>query len=245
MVELNADVGEGMGHDVALLEVIDRANIACGFHAGDAASMGETVRGAIDNGVAVGAHVSYLDREGFGRRRLAVSEDELIAQLREQIETLTEVAGGLGAAVGHLKAHGALYNDAASDRGRAELIVTVMADYPSVDLLLAPETSAMAEVASLMGVRVLREGFPDRGYNPDGTLADRGLDGAVVDDPETVALRAHRMATSATIDAMDGSVIPLRVDTVCVHGDSLEAIANAREVRARLGPRSTDQVGQQ
>lgn len=245
MIELNADVGEGMGHDAELLEVIDRANIACGFHAGDEASMKATVQGASERGVAIGAHVSYRDREGFGRRRVEVTDVELTAQIRVQIEALCEIADGLGATVGHCKAHGALYNDAAIDPALADVVVGVLIDYPSIEVVLAPARSAMAEAAASVKIAVLREGFPDRGYNSDGTLADRGLDGAVIHDPQLVARRAHRMATTATIDGIDGSLVALPVDTICVHGDNPAALASARAVRAQLGPRKSGLFGQQ
>jgi UPF0271 protein len=237
MIELNADVGEGMGEDRALLSLIDRANIACGFHAGDQETMAATIRAAMDQGVAIGAHVSYLDREGFGRRRLDVSDSQLAEHLRSQIDTLADIAKELGAAVGHFKAHGALYNDAATDPALAELLVGVVGGYRSIDVLLAPEGSAMGDAAIATGLTVLHEGFPDRAYNLDGSLVDRASAGAVLEDPELIARRAEQMVKMSTIEAIDGSIIELAVKTLCVHGDNPAALDAARSVRAVIGPR--------
>ncbi len=221
-VELNADVGEGVGDDEAIIAIVDRANVACGFHAGDPATMARTVALSTAHGVSVGAHISYLDREGFGRRSIEVEPDVLVAQLRYQIGALLAVAGGPEFRVDHVKAHGALYNDAAADERLASLLVDAIGPVDSGLKVVTLPHCAVAEEASKHGLEVVAEGFPDRAYSADGSLVPRDEAGAVVTDPDEVARHAVELAARDDIDSL------------CVHGDTPGAVVIARAVRAAL-----------
>ncbi|OJX98219.1 UPF0271 protein [Salana multivorans] len=220
-IGLNADLGEGAGSDDDLLALVTAASIACGGHAGDPASMRTAVRAAADRGVAVGAHPSYLDRDGFGRRDLAVPLVELRRQVLAQVRDLGRVADDAGVAVTHLKAHGALYNAAMVRADLALLLTEVAATALATPLpVYALPGSALATTADEAGLPVVREGFADRAVRPDGTLVPRSEPGAVLRDAAEVR---GRMAILAPL-----------VDTVCVHGDTPGALLIARAARDGL-----------
>jgi len=206
-IDLNADIGEGFGHDDALLEIVTSASVACGFHAGDPATMARTCEAAARRDVRVGAHVSYQDREGFGRRALDVALDRLEAQLREQVEALSELGD-----VVFVKPHGALYHRAGGDRAVARVIVAAAGGLPVV----GPPGSALLAVA---GARGIAEGFADRAYSADGSLVDRSRPGALLDGQAALD-QALAMASN--------------MDTLCVHGDTPGAVDLARAVRRTL-----------
>lgn len=238
-MDLNSDLGEGfgawrMGDDDALLGVVTSANVACGFHAGDPTTMRSVVDVACRLGVAIGAHVSYDDKRGFGRRDMAVDPAELADDVLYQIGALDAFARAAGSRVGYVKAHGALYNRAADDDSTAEALVAAVRAYGADLALLHLPGSAAARAAERAGVRPVAEGFADRAYGPGGRLVPRSEPGAVIDDPATVAERAVRMATEGEVTAVDGSTIPLRVESICVHGDTPGALRLARSVRAAL-----------
>ena len=245
MIDLNADLGEGfgawvMGADEALLDQVTSANIACGFHAGDPRTMDAAVAMAAARGVAIGAHVSYPDLVGFGRRQLRVSAEELITDVLYQIGALEAFCRRHGTAVRYVKAHGALYNDLAGDQQLASALGQAVAAYdPGLSVLVLAGSPA-AEVLRQQGLRVVAEGFADRGYSPDGRLVPRGRPGAVLTDPASVAERGWRIATGAPIEADDGSPIVLEVDSLCVHGDTPGAVDVARELRATLSARAVE-----
>lgn len=235
-MDLNCDMGEGfgawrMGPDVDLLRHVTSASIACGFHAGDPRTMDATVRAAVAAGVTVGAHVSYPDLVGFGRRHLQVSGDELVTDVLFQVGALEAFCRRYGTSVRYVKAHGALYNDLADDAALAsalgeavtafggDLPVLVLAGSPAVDILGAA------------GVRVVQEGFADRAYTAEGRLVGRRTPGAVLDDPATVAARALRLATDGSVEAVDGSDVTVPADSVCVHGDTPGAVGLAALLR--------------
>jgi UPF0271 protein len=238
-MDLNSDLGEGygawkMGDDGALLEVVTSANVACGFHAGDPTTMRSVVEVACRRGVAIGAHVSFDDKRGFGRRDMAVDPAELSDDVLYQIGALDAFARALGSRVGYVKAHGALYNRAADDDSTAGALVAAVRAYdPGLALLHLPG-SATARAAARAGVRPVAEGFADRAYTPGGRLVPRSEPGAVLDDPGAVAERAVRMAAEGTVTAADGSPIPLQVESICVHGDTPGALRLARAVRTGL-----------
>jgi 5-oxoprolinase (ATP-hydrolysing) subunit A len=217
VLDLNADLGEGVTDDAGLLEVVTSANVACGFHAGDEATMRRVAGLAAARGVAVGAHVSYRDREGFGRRAMSVGSDELAADVVTQIRALSAA----GAQVRYVKPHGALYNTAAADASVAAAVCAGVAAVGALPVLGLPDSELLA-VASAAGLPAVPEGFPDRAYRADGTLLPRDEPGAVLDDPSEIARRAVEMARQGA------------VRSVCVHGDAPSAVAAARAVRAAL-----------
>ncbi len=236
-MDLNSDLGEGygawrMGDDAALLQTVTSANIACGFHGGDPAIMQRTVRTAVERGIAIGAHVSYDDRRGFGRRHLDVPPDELAADVLYQIGALDAIARAAGGSVRYVKPHGALYNEMAADAGLASVVASAVASFDKSLLLLTLPGSRVFEAAAAAGIGCVAEGFADRAYEPDGRLVSRAQPGAVLRDPAQIAERALRMAREGTMIARDGSVLELAVDTICIHGDSPGAVEIARAVRA-------------
>lgn len=233
-IDLNSDLGEGAGPDAEVMPLITSVNIACGAHAGDEATMATTVRLALERSVAIGAHPGYRDRESFGRVPLEISAAELCADLIVQVGALRAIAGRVGAAVTHVKAHGALYNGAERDDGIARTIAAAVLEVDRRLVVVAPAGSAMAAAAAAGGLRLAREGFIDRAYEPDGTLRSRRLPGALITDPATAAGQALSFLRDGGVRAHDGSFVPIEADTLCVHGDTPRAVAMLRAVRAAL-----------
>jgi UPF0271 protein len=217
-IDLNADLGEGVTDDTGLLAVVTSANVACGFHAGDETVMRVACQGAADRGVVVGAQVSYRDRDGFGRRAMDVAADLLADWVAEQVEALTWAAASVGIEVAYVKPHGALYHRVVDDEEQAEAVLRGSGDLPVLGL---PD-SALLRLAETLGRRVVPEGFPDRGYTPDGRLVPRTEPGALVHDADQVAANAVALAAAGS------------VRTVCVHGDSPGAVSTAHAVRRAL-----------
>jgi UPF0271 protein len=238
-IDLNADLGEGfgvwrLGDDDALLGLVTSANVACGFHAGDPSTMRHVCAGAVAAGVAIGAQVSYRDLAGFGRRFIDVAPAELTADVLYQLAALDGIARAAGGRVGYVKPHGALYNAAVAHEGQARAVVDAVTSYDRALPLLGLPGSALLRVAAAAGLRTVTEGFADRGYTPEGTLVPRDRPGALVQDGGDVAARAVRMATDGEVVAVDGSIVPVEVESVCVHGDTPGAVRLARSVRAAL-----------
>jgi UPF0271 protein len=238
-LDLNADLGEGFGRwaltdDAALLDVVTSANVACGFHAGDPATIDRTVRTAMEHGVAVGAQVSYPDLVGFGRRELEVAPADLTADVLYQVGALEAFARAAGSRVRYVKPHGALYNRIARDPVQAAAVVEAVRRYdPALPLLTLPGSAAMAAAAEA-GIRAVGEGFADRAYTGEGRLVSRREPGAVLHDPERVAARAVVMATEGRVETVDGGEVAVQVRSLCVHGDTPGAVELARAVRAAL-----------
>ena len=238
-IDLNSDLGEGygawtMGDDAAMLAVVSSANVACGFHAGDPAGILSTLREAAARGVAVGAHVGYPDRVGFGRRPIDVAPADLEADVIYQIGALQGLARAAGTRVSYVKPHGALYNTIAHDaRQAAAVIAGVRAVDPSLVLMGLAGAPVLAQ-AQAAGLAVMAEAFADRAYQPDGQLVSRREAGAVLHDPALVAARMLRLATEGVIEAVDGSSLRLEAGSICVHGDSPGAVAMARQIRETL-----------
>ena len=230
-IDLNADVGEGCGQDAALMPLISSANIACGGHAGDAESMREAIALAMGNGVAIGAHPSFPDRENFGRREMQLGARELRECIVAQIESLASVALQAGARLRHVKPHGALYNMAARDQELAETVVTAIRSVDPSLMLFGLAGSALLAVAGRLGLKAISETFADRGYRPDGSLQPRTEPGSVIHDADAVAARAVAMVRDGSVVAVDGSRAALRADSICVHGDTPGADALARRIR--------------
>ncbi|GAA4504820.1 5-oxoprolinase subunit PxpA [Nonomuraea ferruginea] len=239
VIDLNADLGEGfgiwrLGDDLALLDIVTSANVACGFHAGDPVTIRRTCAAAVDRGVAIGAQVSYRDLAGFGRREMDVEPEELCAEVLYQLAAVDGIARAMGGRVSYVKPHGALYNRVCRDREQAAAVVDAVADYnPSLPVLTLPG-SVVHEVAAAAGVPTVSEAFADRAYTAAGTLVSRRAAGAVVHDVETVSARAVRMAKEGLVTSADGTEVPVAARSICVHGDTPDAVALARAVRDRL-----------
>ena len=233
-IDLNADLGEGMGADEALLDIVSSASIACGGHAGDQVSMRIALRAAKARGVTVGAHPGFADPENFGRRRLLLPPEELDAQVRGQVSRLLELSDEEGVELRYVKLHGALANMAAEEPAVAMVAFAALVGLKRELGVLAIDNSAQVEVADAIGFPIVREAYADRGYLANGLLVPRSAPGAVLHDPAAVAERAVRLALHGEIVAIDGTVIPTEARSLCIHGDTPEAVAMARAVRAAL-----------
>ncbi|HET7173485.1 MAG TPA: 5-oxoprolinase subunit PxpA [Nocardioidaceae bacterium] len=232
VVDLNADLGEGFPFDEELLDIVTSANVACGFHAGDRATMRTACEHCVAHGVRIGAQPSYRDREGFGRRDLGVSVDTLIDDLEEQVAALLDAAARAGAKVAYLKPHGALYNRAAWDADRAGAVVEVASRH-GLPVLGLPG-SELLRLAELAGLTARREFFADRGYDDGGRLVPRGDERALVTDPAVAAARVRTLVERGTVLSVSGRSVPVAADSICVHGDTPGAVAVARGVRGAL-----------
>ncbi|MCP2335607.1 LamB/YcsF family protein [Actinomadura rupiterrae] len=237
VMDINADLGEGfgvweLGDDLALLDVITSANVACGFHAGDPLIMRRVCAAAVARGVAIGAQVSYRDLAGFGRREMDVAAEELTAEILYQLAALDGIARAEGGRVAYVKPHGALYNRLARDPVQARAVADAVRAFDTTLPMLTLPGSALYEVAD--GLTVIDECFADRAYTPEGKLVSRRVPGAVVHDPEQVVKRAVRMATEGRVTTVDGSDVALSARSMCVHGDTPGAVQLARAVRDAL-----------
>ena len=238
-IDINSDMGESfgvytLGHDAGLMASITSANVACGFHAGDPSVMRRTVRMARDAGVAVGAHPGFPDLVGFGRRDLHVTPQEAEDFIVDQIGALAGVCAAEGLRLQHVKPHGALFNMAVRDAALAGAIARAVAVCDRSLILFGLPGSEILAAGRREGLRVAAEVFADRAYEPDGSLASRRKAGAVIHDPDAVVARAVRMVTERTVVAIDGSVVPLDADTICVHGDTPGSDVLAARLRTGL-----------
>lgn len=238
-IDLNGDLGESfgawrMGDDDALLTQLSSANIACGFHAGDPDIMRHTVARAIAHGVAIGAHVSLPDLQGFGRREFSMTPSEVHALTLYQIGALHAFTRAVGTRLAHVKPHGALYNMAARDAVLANAIARAVRDFNPQLRLFGLAGSALIAAGSALGLNVVAEGFVDRRYRADGSLQPRREPDAVIDDIELATAQAIGLARDGEVLALDGQKLPLQVDTLCLHGDGAHAVQLARRVRAAL-----------
>ncbi|MFI6482828.1 LamB/YcsF family protein [Nonomuraea sp. NPDC050663] len=239
IIDLNADLGEGfgiwrLGDDLALLDVVTSANVACGFHAGDPVTIRRTCAAAIDRGVTIGAQVSYRDLAHFGRREMEVEPEELCAEVLYQLAAVDGIARAMGGRVSYVKPHGALYNRIVRDPVQAAAVIDAVADYdPSLPVLTLPG-SAVHAVAAAEGVPTVCEAFADRAYTPSGTLVPRREAGSVIHAVDEVAARAVRMAVAQTVKSADGGDVPVAARSICVHGDTPDAVRLAQAVRDSL-----------
>ena len=238
-IDINADVGESfgaytLGHDARLIPSITSANVAAGFHAGDPSVLRQTIRLARSHGVAVGAHPGFPDLVGFGRRDLSVTPGEAEDLVLYQIAAVAGVAAAEGLALQHVKPHGALFNMAMQNAVLAAAIVRAVAAFDRSLILFGLPGSAMLAAAREAGVRVAAEVFADRAYEPDGSLRSRRKPGAVIHDEALVVSRAVRMVTQRSVEATDGTIVPLDADTICVHGDTPGADVLAAKLRSAL-----------
>ncbi|MFJ9903144.1 LamB/YcsF family protein [Streptomyces sp. NPDC101152] len=238
-IDLNADLGEGFGRwrltdDEQLLSVVTSANVACGFHAGDAATMRRVCEMAAERGVRVGAQVSYRDLAGFGRRAMDVPPAELAAEIAYQIGALEVFARAAGTRVSYVKPHGALYNRVVHDEEQADAVVEGVRLTDATLPVLGLPGSRLLEYARKAGLPAVGEAFADRAYTEEGTLVPRGQDGAVVTDPEAVVERSVRLARDGAVTSRSGTRVEVRARSLCLHGDTPGAVELARLVRERL-----------
>jgi UPF0271 protein len=238
-LDLNADLGESfgawrLGDDSAMVGLVTSANVACGFHAGDALTLQRTCATAAASGVVVGAQVGYRQLAGFGRWAVDMPSAELTADVIYQIGALDGLCRVAGTSVAYVKPHGALYNTAAVDQRQARAVVKAVAAYDSSLPILGLPGSVLLAEAAAAGLRTVREAFADRGYTPEGGLVPRDQPGALLSDPDEVAARMLRLAMQGRIRAVDGSDLAVEADSICTHGDSPGAVAMARAIRAAL-----------
>jgi len=236
-IDINSDMGESfgaysIGHDAGLMKAITSANVAAGFHAGDPSVLRETIRLAKANGVAVGAHPGFPDLVGFGRRELNVTATEAEDLVLYQVAAVAGVAAAEGVRVQHVKAHGALFNMAVRNAELAAAIARAVAAFDRSLIFFGLPGSELLEAGRAAGLRVAAEVFADRAYEPDGTLASRRKPGSVIHDADRVVERAVRMVTEKNVVAIDGSIVPLEADTICVHGDTPGSDELAAKIRA-------------
>lgn len=238
-MDLNSDVGESfgrwtLGDDRAMFSSVTSANVACGFHAGDPSVIRSTCRKAAEAGVVIGAHVGYRDLAGFGRRFLDIDPNELADDVVYQIGALQALAAVEGARVKYVKPHGGLYNAIVHHTAQARAVVDAVRSVdPGLSVMGLPGSEVL-RLAEAAGLRAVPEAFADRAYTPEGTLVSRSLPGAVLEDPAQVAEHVLRMATESAVRAVDGSILKIRAESICVHGDSPGAVAMAAAVKSAL-----------
>ena len=238
-IDLNCDLGEAVGNDEAIMPHITSANIACGFHAGNASVMRSTVRLAKRHGVNIGAHPGWPDLEGFGRREMNIPAEEAEALVLYQIGAMAAIAKAEGVALTHVKPHGALYNQAASDRRLADAIARAVKSFSGELILVGLAGSELCQAAVEAGIKVAGEGFPDRAYNPYGTLMSRSKQGALIESPEDVAKNALDLIKNGVLFGKKNII----VDTLCLHGDHIHAAENAKLLRKTLTKNGIEVVG--
>jgi UPF0271 protein len=237
-IDLNADLGEGVGDDTAMMPLISSANIACGFHAGTPTVLLNSCREAVRFDVRIGAQVSYPDLAGFGRRFIDVAPEDLIADVLYQVGALTALASTVGGRVAYVKPHGALYNTVVHHEAQARALVEAVRR-TGLELMCLPGSAAQ-RFAREAAVPVIIEAFADRGYTPEGTLVPRSEPGALLTDSDEIAARVVDLARTGRITAVDGTVVDAEADSVCLHGDTPGAVEHARAVRTALADAGVD-----
>ena len=238
-LDLNCDMGEGfgawtMGDDAALLDHVTSANIACGFHAGDPGTIHRTVKLALEKGVAVGAHPSLPDLQGFGRRHMNVSAQEAYDLVVYQVGALAGFATACGGRLSHVKAHGALYNMAAKDVNLAQAIARAVKDFDARLVLFGLAGSELVRAGEQAGLKIANEVFADRTYQADGSLTPRSRPDAMIHDPALAIAQVRRMIDEGKVKSVNGADVVVRADTLCIHGDEPNAVEFARRIRAAL-----------
>src|SRR5437660_5186503 len=233
-VDLNADLGEGSGHDAELFKLISSANIATGFHAGDSDTMHAAISAAKKHEVAVGAHPSFFDRENFGRKELTIANQEVFEAVAYQLGIFQAIASALDVRPNHVKPHGALYNMAVRDEKLADAMARAIASVDPKLILFAPDKSELARAGEAHGLQIAREIFADRNYLNDGWLVPRTRPDALLHDPKEAAERVLRMLREGKVRSVEGRDVVVRGESICVHGDTPNAVQFARELRSRL-----------
>ena len=234
-IDLNCDMGEGAGNDELIMPYISSANIACGYHAGDARTMWQTIELAAKNGVAIGAHVSFLDRENFGRTNIQLPAEEIYELVTQQLIILTEVANSFDLTLQHVKPHGALYNMAASDDIIAMAIAEAVRDFDlSLILFGLSGSQSMKKAADATLLQITNEVFADRTYQDDGSLVPRSEPGALIEDEDKAAQQVLQMIKQGSVTSQSGKTIPIIAETICIHGDGKHAVRFAKRINEVL-----------
>jgi len=238
-IDINCDLGEGFGHydfglDSELMKYISSANIACGFHAGDPATMAKTVQLALERGVKIGAHPGYPDLQGFGRRAMDISPEELKNMIVYQVAALKGFIKAYGGKLHHVKPHGALYNKASRDKTTAMAIVEAVKLIDQDLIIYGPPMSELYRASKVMGLKFYSEAFADRAYRGDGQLVSRDQDGALIHDVEICAKRIEKLLEEECMDTIDGDTIKMKAQTICVHGDNEKALRFVKTLNKKL-----------
>ena len=233
-VTINCDMGEGMGDDAAIMPFIQSANIACGYHAGDMENMRNTIALCMEHGVAIGAHPSFYDRENFGRKEFELPVHELYELVIQQLLLINEMAESMGALLQHVKPHGALYNLSARDLITARCIARAVKDFDSRLILVGLSGSHSITEASILGLATASEVFADRSYQEDGSLTPRSVPGAMITDTATMLAQVQQIINEGTVTSLQGQIIPLHADTICIHGDGPHALPFAQAIHQLL-----------
>lgn len=238
-VDLNCDLGESfgnyvIGNDEKILDYVTSVNIACGFHAGDPVVMENTVKKALEKGVAIGAHPGYPDLMGFGRRSMNISLEEARAYIIYQVGALKTFVEAYGGKLQHVKPHGALYNAASKDYNLARALAEAVYDIDSELIFMGLSNSIMTKAAEDVGLRVAHEVFADRAYNKDGTLVSRKIKGAVIHDTDLCIERVLNMIKNCKVKTIDGTDIEIKADSICIHGDNEMALEFAKNLKEKL-----------
>jgi 5-oxoprolinase (ATP-hydrolysing) subunit A len=234
IIDLNCDMGEGIGNDAAIMPWISSTNIACGYHAGDDASMLQTIQWAKQTGVAIGAHVSFADKENFGRTEMNLSAREIHELVTRQLVTLQVFANTLDMPMLHIKPHGALYNMSARDPELARVIAGAARDFDENIILFGLSGSHSIREARIMGLQTINEVFADRSYEDDGSLTPRNKAGALINDINKAIAQATQMVKERTVTTITGKVIPVAADSICIHGDGAHAVEFAKGINEAL-----------
>ncbi|PZR29602.1 MAG: LamB/YcsF family protein [Citrobacter freundii] len=239
-IDLNCDMGEGIGNDAALMPFISSANIACGYHAGNEQTMNETVRLAIDHGVKIGAHVSFADKENFGRTEMKLPDEEVYSLVQTQLQSLRKITDKYKTSIHHVKPHGALYNMSARDAGLARIIAKAIAAFDPSLVLMGLSGSHSINEAKMLNLKTAGEAFADRRYEEDGSLRSRTLPGALLEDAGKAVQQVLQMINTGTVTAFSGKQVSVLVDTICIHGDGKHAVSFAKQIHQTLKHYSID-----
>jgi UPF0271 protein len=236
-VDLNCDMGEGYPNDAELMDHVSSVNIACGFHAGDPGTMRKTVELALAKNVAIGAHPGYRDLEGFGRRSMSLTAKEVFTLIFDQVTALGEICARSGGRLHHVKPHGALYNQAATDRELAAAIAAAIGEFDNDAILYGLSGSRLIYEAEVAGLRTASEVFADRTYQKDGSLTPRSESNALIEDSDVAVNQVLQMIETESVTSVTGESVPIRADTICIHGDGPHAHEFAVKLRRRLEDR--------
>lgn len=234
-IDLNCDMGEGMPTDAAIMPYISSANIACGYHAGDKGTMEQTITLALEHQVAIGAHPGFRDKENFGRTEQQLSDAEIYDLMTTQLYALDKICLSLGATIRHVKPHGALYNMAARDQHLSTIIAQAIWDTNSDLCLFGLSNSWLIKAATAMGLKTASEVFADRTYQADGSLTPRSQPNALIDSEAAALQQVLQMVTKQEVTTVHGKIVPIRAETICLHGDGAHAVAFAKAVHKTLG----------
>lgn len=239
-VDLNCDMGEGCPNDAELMKYVSSANIACGYHAGDPETMRKTVELALENSVAIGAHPGYLDRENFGRTAMSLSPAEIFQLVTDQLVIMQDVCRSMGARLNHVKPHGALYNQAAVDPTLSRAIADAVISFAPELVLYGLSGSFIISEAEAAGLKTSSEVFADRTYQNDGTLTPRTKPGALITESDAAIAQVVEMVDKQTVRTLAGETVPIKAETICLHGDGATAVELAKAIRESLEQHSID-----